>query len=214
MPLEKGEADLDRIKERMKRMGVDPRIQDYVTRSIRFHTHPAPGLLIGVFMVDYALELLGATPGEKLYAVCETRKCAPDPIQVILGCTSGNKGLTVLPIGRFAMTLKRPSHGPTADGVRVYVDSAKVAEYPVIRAWFTHTPGFDKKEQEGPLSDEIFRAGREVLSYERVRVKVPRKREWEAARCSSCGEMVPGDLLETGVCMGCGSLAYYERISP
>ena len=69
--------------------------------------------------------ILGASPGDRLYAVCETRKCAPDPIQVILGCTAGNKGLLVLPIGRFALTLNRPSDGPTADGVRVYVDLSR-----------------------------------------------------------------------------------------
>ena len=212
MSPEKGEADLARIQERMDRLGIDPRLKDYVTRSIRFHTHPAPGVLIAVFMVDYALELLGATPGERLYAVCETRKCAPDPVQVILGCTTGNKGLQVLPIGRFALTLNRPSDGPTSDGVRVYVDPAKVKAFPVIRAWYTNAPGFDKKKQEGALTDEIFRAGREILSFKRVRVKVPGKEKWEAALCSCCGEMVPGDLLEDGACSGCGSLAYYEEI--
>ena len=212
MPLEKGKLTLDQVRERMKRLGVDPRIQDYVTRSIQFHTHPAPGLLIAVFMVDYALELLGATPGERLYAVCETRKCAPDPIQVILGCTTGNKGLQVLPIGRFALTLNRPSDGPTADGVRVCVDPAKLAGYPVIRAWFTNAPVIDKKAQEGALFDEIFRAGRGILSYDKVRVKVSRKKAWETAICSSCGEMIPGDLMEDGVCLGCGSMAYCEKI--
>ena len=214
MLLDKGKADLDRIRKRMEHLGVEPRIQDYITRSIRFHTHPAPGVLIAVFMVDYALELLGATPGDRLYAVCETRKCAPDPIQVILGATAGNKGLTVLPIGRFALTLNRPSDGPTSDGVRVYVDPAKVKEYPAIRAWYTNAPGFDKKQQEGPLFDEIFLAGRKILSFKRVRVKVPGKEKWEAALCSCCGEMVPGDLLENGVCMGCGSMAYCEKLSP
>ncbi|MGA2933878.1 MAG: FmdE family protein [Methanomicrobiales archaeon] len=214
MPPASSRSTEEKMTALMERLGVDPRIQDYVTRSIRFHTHPAPGILISVFMVDYALELLGASPGERLYAVCETRKCAPDPIQVILGCTAGNKGLQVLPIGRFALTLNRPSEGPTSDGVRVYVDPAKVAEYPAIRAWYTNAPGFDKREQEGPLFDEIFRAGRRILSHKRVRVKVPGKEKWEAALCSCCGEMVPGDLLEDGACMGCGSLAYYEEISP
>jgi formylmethanofuran dehydrogenase subunit E len=212
MSLDREKAALDRIRERMERLGVDPRIQDYVTRSILFHTHPAPGVLISVFMVDYALKLLGASPGDRLYAVCETRKCAPDPIQVILGCTAGNKGLHILPIGRFALTLNRRSDAPTADGVRVYVDPVKVEEYPVIRAWYTHAPGFDKMEQEDALYDEIFRAGRGILSYERVRVKVPLKKEWEAALCPSCGEMIPGDLMENGVCTGCGSMAYYEEI--
>jgi formylmethanofuran dehydrogenase subunit E len=196
----------------MDRLGLDPRIREYVTRSVRFHTHAAPGVIISVFMVDLALELLGAEPGERLYATCETRKCAPDPLQILLGCTAGNKRLQVLPIGRFAFTLNRSSDGPVADGVRVFVDPEKLAAFPTIRAWYSHARGFDKKEREEALYEEIFRAGRRILSHERVRVKVPQKGEWESATCPCCGEMVPGDLIEDGVCAGCGSMAYYEEI--
>ena len=44
-------------------MGSLPRYRTSFTRCISFHTITAPGLFIGVFMVDYALELLDAQPG-------------------------------------------------------------------------------------------------------------------------------------------------------
>jgi formylmethanofuran dehydrogenase subunit E len=212
MPSASSRSPLKIITTLMERLGLGPRIQDYVTRSIRFHTHAAPGVIISVFMVDLALYLLGAQPGEHLYAICETRKCAPDPLQVILGCTTGNKRLQVLPIGRFALTLNRPTDGPTADGVRVFVDPEKLGAFPTIQAWYSHARGFDKKGREEALYEEILRAGRKILSHERVKVQVPKKGEWESATCPCCGEMVPADLMEEGTCAGCGSMAYYEKI--
>ena len=82
----------------------------------------APGVLIGAFMVDYARELLGVTPGRKLYGVCQTPKCLPDALQVMVHCTTGNNRLKVVPIGKFAITMNLPSENETADAVRVYVD--------------------------------------------------------------------------------------------
>jgi formylmethanofuran dehydrogenase subunit E len=212
MPLDPLGATVQKMTGLMKRLGLDQRIQDYVTRSIRFHTHAAPGVIISVFMVDLALEILGAEPSERLYATCETRKCAPDPLQILLGCTAGNNRLQVLPIGRFAFTLNRPSDGPTADGVRVFVDPKKLPAYPTIMAWYSHARGFDKKGREDALYEEILRAGRRILSHERVRLKVPSKKEWESATCPCCGELVPGDLIEEGACKGCGPTAYYEKV--
>ena len=198
----------------MGRLGVAPRIQEYVTSSIRFHTHAAPGVIISVFMVDLALRLLGARPGERLYATCETKKCAPDSLQAILSCTTGNQRLQVLPIGRFALTLNRLSEGATTEGVRIFVDPKKLGAFPTIHAWYSHTKGFDKKKQGDALYEEIFRAGEKILSHERVTVKVPRKAEWDSATCPCCGELVPMDLLEDGICAGCGSMAYYEKTEP
>jgi formylmethanofuran dehydrogenase subunit E len=203
-------TDMETLHARMDRVGISPRIQEYVARCTEFHTYPAPGLLIGVFMVDYALELLGAAPGEKLYAVCETNKCAPDPLQIILNCTYGNHRLRVLPIGKFAITVNRPSAEPVTGGVRIFIDPAKLDPYPVLRAWFTNDPSFRQKAMEHDLLDEIFLAGRAILSYQRVRIRVTPKKKWKAATCSKCGEFVPGDLLEGSICAGCGSLAYYE----
>ncbi|PKL58063.1 MAG: formylmethanofuran dehydrogenase, partial [Methanomicrobiales archaeon HGW-Methanomicrobiales-5] len=67
----------------MGRGGVRPQLQQEILRLAEFHTYPAPGVLIGAFMVDYAMELLGVTKGQKLYGVCETPKCLPDALQVL-----------------------------------------------------------------------------------------------------------------------------------
>jgi len=211
MPSDPLDASVQIMTGLMERTGLDPRIREYITRSIRFHTHAAPGVIISVFMVDLALELLGTRPGDRLYAVCETRKCAPDPLQILLGCTAGNKRLQLLPIGRFAFTLNRASDGPAAEGIRVFIDPKKLAAFPTIQAWYTHARGFDRKGREVVLYEEILRAGRRILSHERVRLKVPAKEEWESATCPCCGEMVPADLIEKGVCRGCGPMAYYEK---
>ncbi|HNY88269.1 MAG TPA: FmdE family protein [Methanoregulaceae archaeon] len=199
------------IQSRMDSHAISPRLQDYFNRCIEFHTYPAPGLLIGVFMVDYAVEQLGATPGEKLYSVCETQKCAPDPLQVLLHCTSGNHRLRVIPMGRFALTLNRPSIEPFTEGIRVFIDPGKLERYPLINSWFTNDPSFNQREKALPLIDEIFRAGRDILSAEKVRVKVTPKQKWQSGKCRICGEMVPSDLLEEGVCIGCGPNAYYKK---
>ncbi len=73
----------EELLHKLEELRYDPAFQDYYRCCIPFHTYPAPGLLIAIGMVDYALELLGARPGEKVYTVCETQKCAPDPLQVI-----------------------------------------------------------------------------------------------------------------------------------
>ncbi len=188
-----------------------PRLREYVRRCVAFHGHPAPGLIIGVFMVDLALEMLDANPDDRLYAVCETRKCAPDPLQVIAHCTFGNLRLRVLPIGRFAITMNVFTRAPVVEGVRVFVDSSKLDGYPAIKAWYTHSPDFDKP-QEASLVKEILAVGRGILTHERVRLKIVPKEDWHPETCPSCGEMIPHNMLVDGACAGCGSLVYYEKV--
>lgn len=201
------------LRESMDAYGISSALQDQFTRCMTFHTVTAPGLFIGVFMVDYALELLGAHPGERLYAIAETYKCVPDPVQVMAGCTFGNHRLQVIPVGKFALTMNRPSYSPTVEGVRVYVDAKKLKEYRVLNAWYTHSPGFNSETMIYPLIDEILKAGRGILSHQRVRVKVPPKQTWKSVSCSACGEMVPDIMLEGNQCRGCSSMSYYEVIS-
>jgi formylmethanofuran dehydrogenase subunit E len=110
-----------------------------------------------------------------------------------------------------ASAVNRPSTEPFTDGIRVFIDPGKIEQYPVIKAWFTNDPSFSQRSMAASLIDQIFRAGRDILSAERVRVKVTPKKKWKSAKCRVCGEMVPEDLLERGVCLGCGPMAYYER---
>jgi formylmethanofuran dehydrogenase subunit E len=114
-------------------------------------------------------------------------------------------------MGRFALTLNRPSIEPFTEGIRVFIDPGKLERYPLINSWFTNDPSFNQREKALPLIDEIFRAGRDILSAEKVRVKVTPKQKWQSGKCRICGEMVPSDLLEEGVCIGCGPNAYYKK---
>jgi formylmethanofuran dehydrogenase subunit E len=195
----------------MESAGLPSRLREYMEKCAEFHTYPAPGLLIGVFMVDYALEMLSATPDERLYAVVETRKCAPDPLQVITHCTIGNNRLKVLPIGKFALTLNRQTSDPEVRGIRVYVDPLKLKAYPVIYSWFANEPKDKQAPGREKLLGDIIRAGRNILSAEEVILEVSQKEAWTSSVCSKCGEMVPSDTLENGLCPGCGSLSYYRK---
>lgn len=157
----------DDIEARLKSKGSSPELIEHFRRCIDFHTFAAPGLLVGVFMVDYALELLEVSDDERVYAVCETTKCLPDALQTIAHCTIGNNRLRVLPIGKFAITVNRPAETPLVDGVRVFVDGEKIDRYPTFASWHTKDPFFDPRTRGTVLIDEIIDAGRDLLSHER-----------------------------------------------
>ncbi|MFA4848695.1 MAG: formylmethanofuran dehydrogenase subunit E family protein [Methanoregula sp.] len=202
----------DSLKASMDKGGVQSELQREVIRLSEFHTYPAPGVLIGAFMVDYALELLGVSADKKLYGVCETPKCLPDALQVMAHCTTGNNRLKVVPIGKFAITLNAPSDSETVEAVRVFVDLEKLKNYPTIDIWYANSPAYDKHTMKGLLQDEIFQAGRQILSFERVLVTVKKKKKWSSVTCPCCGETVPDYLIEGDRCGACGSMKYYENI--
>lgn len=202
----------DELLLKLQELGYDPAFQDYYRRCIPFHTYAAPGLLIGIGMVDFGLELLGAKPGEKVYAVCETLKCLPDPLQVIAYCTVGNHRLRIVNIGRFAITMNRPSIENSVQGYRIYVDTKKLGAYPVLEKWFANSPEFVKRTMVRSLVDEIMASKRSILSVQKVRLPVTLKQKWNSAVCSVCNEPIPEGLLEGDRCAGCGSLRYYELL--
>ena len=201
------------VLARAAALGVPKHIQQMIGRCADFHSFPAPGLVMGVFMVDWAMEELHATPGEKLFAVAETKKCLPDALQVIAHCTVGNNRLRVLNAGRFAIAMNRPSTDKASKGVRVAVDAAQLEAFPTLRAWFMHDRTFDRKTMTDVLFDEILDGGRRYLSLERVLVSFDPRKEWSAGWCGSCGEPVPDTLLRGGVCAACGDQRYYEPLS-
>lgn len=206
------EYSQDEILKKLSELGYPSAFQNYYANCIPFHTYPAPGLLIAIGMVDYAFELLGAVPGEKVYAVCETEKCAPDPLQVIAHCTIGNHRLRIVPIGRFAITMNRGTTEDHAEGFRIYVDPIKIKAYPVLAKWFANSPEFSKKSMTKALIDEILSAKRNILSTQKVRIPVTQKQRWNTAMCSVCGEPIPEGFLEGDRCAGCGSKRYYSVV--
>ncbi len=202
---------VDKLETLMDNYGTEERIKEYIRRCVSFHGFAPPGLLIGVFMVDLALEKLGANPNEKLYAVAETPKCAPDAVQVVTSATMGNSRLRIIETGKFSITLNRGSTEERAGGIRVYVDATKIRRYPTLGLWYTNDPRYKSVDEKDRVYDEILQAGRSILSWERVKVSVPQKAVWQAVQCPVCKEMVPDYLVEDGVCISCAAASYYEK---
>jgi formylmethanofuran dehydrogenase subunit E len=180
--------------------------EEYVERVRAFHDFAAPGVVIGGFMVNLAYQLL---PGDGFYnALSETPKCLPDAIQLLTPCTLGNGRLTVINVGRYALTLYEKF---TGEGVRVFLDPSRMEGWPEIKGWlFKLKP---KKEQDYDLlMREIKESGTRTCRSETVRVAprfLERKRRGEIGVCPTCGEPYP--LADGARCQGCQGEALYAE---
>ena len=177
---------------------------EYIDMVKAFHGHVAPGMALGGFMVDLAQRNL--PPGEYFDAICETRNCLPDAIQILTPCTVGNGWLRIVNLGRFALSLFEKY---TGSGVRVYVDSRKLDNWPEIQTFlFKLKP---KKEQDiEALMREVSLAQASIFGLHKVMVdldavKIHHRRAFVV--CPVCGEGYPED--DGGTCLGCQGEAPY-----
>lgn len=182
--------------------------EEYLHLVKSFHGSLAPGLLIGGFIVDLALKHL--PEGEFFDALCETPVCLPDAVQILTPCTIGNGWLTVLSIGRFAVTMYEKQSGR---GVRVNLDMKKLENWPEVRDWYLKRK--TKKEQNFELLlAQIKEAGHGLLSVRQVRVepeKLRRKKMGPVAICPDCGEAYPA---KDGMrCRNCGGESPYTEVA-
>jgi len=177
------------------------RLQPYFEQGATFHGYLSPGLALGIIMVDLAKELIG--PRDLIDAVVETKACLPDAIQLMTACSYGNGWMRVKNWGKVALTLYDKHE---LDGIRVSVDLEGVKKYPLIERWLMRSGNVDKEE----VTKEIVRAGRSILSWQRVKV-VPYKKAKNAPllTCSLCGEVHPA--TDGNLCARCnGKENYYE----
>lgn len=187
----------------------DYSFEEFVEVVRSFHGFEAVGVLIGGFMVDEAYRHL---PHGRLFdALCETSKCLPDAIQLLTPCTLGNGWLSVVNIGRYAFTLYDKE---TGDGVRVFVDPAKLEGFPEIKAWFFRLK--PKNEQDlARLLYETKTARASICGTQRVRVPYRlrvKKHRGEFAICPQCKESYP--LADGVVCLACSGEEMYEQVQP
>lgn len=171
-----------------------------------FHGSEAPGIIIGGFMVDLAVRNL---PARILYdAVCETKACLPDAIQLLTPCTIGNGWLKVIHLGRFALSLYNKED---RKGVRVFVSTEKVRRWPEINGWFFKLK--PKMEQDhGMIIREIERSAGDILDLQHVRVHeeiAQKSHKGGIAVCPKCGEAYPVD--DGASCLACGGSLLYEK---
>jgi len=184
-------------------------IDEYIKMVTSFHGYPAPGVLIGGFMVDLAYTKL---PKDGLYEViCETAKCLPDAIQLLTPCSTGNQRLKVIDTGRYAFTLYEKRSG---EGVRVYLDWTLLDEWPEIKGWFLKlTP--KEAQDEGVLIREIKEAGSDICGMEKVQVKLDslnKRKKSSISICPSCNEAYR--TSDGALCPACkGSVLPYGRMS-
>lgn len=186
--------------------GLQYAFEEALERVRDFHGHIAPGLVVGLKMVTVAMERL---PENILFdAICETRSCLPDAVQMLTLCTIGNNWLKIKDIKRFALTLYDKSNG---EGIRVFLDPAKLSQWPEFFDWFYKRK--TKKEQNFErLMKEIRGAGSSVLTLGEVRIQsryLVKHSKGRIGTCPICGEAYP--LAHGGICKGCQGEAPYDN---
>ncbi len=181
--------------------------EEYTHLVKSFHGTLAPGLLIGGFIVDLAMKHL--PEGKFFDAVCETPVCLPDAVQILTPCTIGNGWLSIVNFGRFAVTLYEKYSG---EGVRVYLDTKKLENWPEVRDWYLKKK--KKNEQDADLLlTQIKEAGYNLLGVQKVRIdaeKVRRKKMGPVGVCPSCNEAYP--LKDGDKCRNCQGETPYSNV--
>ncbi|MGE4292022.1 MAG: FmdE family protein [Desulfovibrio sp.] len=186
-------------------MNIGPyTFEEFKQKAKDFHGYPAPGLLIGGYMVEAARSLL---PEDILFeSVVETSKCLPDAVQILTPLSTGNGWMKVVNLGRYALSLYDKY---TGEGHRVFVDTALLENWPEIKAWFLKLK--PKQEQDSArLFAEIEEAGHLICSTHPVTIPkrfMHRHGMRDIRVCPGCNEAYPAS--DGGICRGCQGEAPY-----
>ncbi|HWR03488.1 MAG TPA: FmdE family protein [Humidesulfovibrio sp.] len=188
-------------------MNIGPyTFEEFKAKAAAFHGYPAPGLLLGGYMVELARRQL--PEGTLFDAVVETSKCLPDAVQILTPCTLGNGWMKVLNLGRYAVTLYDKY---TGTGVRVWLDLDKMAPYEEIRGWFLKL-----KKKADQDTDRLFReiedGGENLCSMAAVQVDDRFRKHKSMGRvgiCPICAEAYPPS--DGAICRGCQGEAPYGQ---
>ena len=188
-------------------MNIGPYSYDeYLSRVKSFHGYAAPGLMMGGFMVDLALSHM--PEGVLFDAVCETRSCLPDAVQLLTPCTVGNGWLRILNLGRYALSLYDKYQG---DGIRIFVDAQKLRAWPEVETWMLKLKPKAAQDTELLLS-QIRKAGKELYGLQPIHIQPQYLKSRHKGRigiCSLCGESYPAD--DGAICRGCQGEAPYVK---
>ncbi len=163
-----------------------------------FHGYPAPGLLIGGFMVEAVKRKM--PEGTLFEAIVETKKCLPDAVQLLTLCSTGNGWMRVMNLGKYAVSLY-DKH--TGEGWRASIAVEKLKKFPEIEAWFLKLKAKQEQDTE-KLFDEIKQAGDGILMLAPIVLKeqVVRKKHMTGIKvCPLCQEAYPS--LDGAICRSC-----------
>lgn len=182
---------------------------EFIEAARRFHGSPAPGLILGGYMMEEARRHL--PEGIIFDAISETAWCLPDAVQMLTVCSIGNGWLKVKHLGVYALSLFDKY---TGEGVRIYVDTEKLDAWPEVKSWFLKKK--PKKEQDSVrLHAEIREAGASFCSIEAIQIKpevLVHRSKGGITICPLCGDAYPGSF--GAICRTCqGEGPYVQRLS-
>ncbi|MDR0827701.1 MAG: formylmethanofuran dehydrogenase subunit E family protein [Desulfovibrio sp.] len=181
--------------------------EEFKSLVAAFHGYPAPGVLLGGYMVEMARTAL--PPGVLFEVVAESAKCLPDAIQLLTPCSAGNNWMKVINLGRYALVMYDKY---TGEGVRVYVDARRLEAWPELRAWLMKEKPKAEQNAENLLK-EIEAAGDRVCGIQTIRIHsrfLEHAHMGEVGLCPVCGEGFPKN--DGAICRGCQGGAPYDLI--
>ncbi len=187
-------------------MNIGPWTHDeFMEQARKFHGYPAPGLIIGGYMVEMARQAL--PEGILFDVISETGQCLPDAVQLLTPCTVGNGWMRIHNFGLYALSLF-DKH--TGSGVRVHLDVEKLGPFPEIRSWFLKEKPKSEQDTER-LQQEIRDAKDSILTLRTVQVlptALGHKGKGGIVRCPLCGEWHPASF--GGICRSCQGESPYD----
>jgi formylmethanofuran dehydrogenase subunit E len=176
--------------------------KELIEKTIAFHGHSCPGLVIGIRAAELALQKLAQADRDDLVAVVETDMCGVDAIQLLTGCTFGKGNLIHKDYGKTAFSF--------------YDRSKNVGFRALLRPDLSGDAGSElrslvKKVEAGTANEE-----------ERVRYHKLRDELQERYMNADLGEMFivtepplpvpkPARILSSLKCEACGEMAMESR---
>ncbi len=181
--------------------GID--LNEFIIRMEEFHGYRSPGILLGGFMLEAALDRLGPTP--YINIISETVVCLPDAVQLLTPCTIGNGFLQLLDWGKFALTAYDRM---TLAGVRAGLDHDRLRSFPVVHQWFDRSARKGEKPAFEELAAEILTAAGELIVCREVKLHKALKesRSVQTRHCPACGDSFASRLGDR--CPACSGQAY------
>ena len=171
-------------------------------RLEEYHGHLSPGAVIGLFMMEYACEVMGFKYEDNIFVRVETDNCVPDGPTALANCTIGTKRLRIADYGKMALTVTKRGD---PKGLRVILDKDKTIDYPKIHAWYLN----ERKIPHEEVLGDIIKAGMNIYSHEYVHVKIIEKERKNIVLCSKCDEpfiSTNGQIM----CNYCAEGGYYN----
>lgn len=180
----------------------DERLKEQLRKVIEFDGFLSAGAAIGVFMLNHGCAILGCQLEDDIFVTAETTNCLPDAATALANCTIGNKRLRIADYGKMALSMTKRDD---PNGIRIILDPKKTIKNQVIHAWYLN----EREVAHREVMDEILKAGRDLLSFEYVRVAIHPKVKKRVVLCMECCEpFIPEKSEEK--CKYCFGDRYYE----